>query len=88
MTVSSEAIRQSLLDLVHQRGPDKTICPSEVARALGDDQWRDLMPTVRLVGTQLVAEGVMVALQRGQVVDSETAQGPIRYGLRSPERQV
>jgi hypothetical protein len=39
-------IRHRLMDLVQQRGPSKTICPSEVARQLGGETWRDLMPTV------------------------------------------
>ena len=32
---SPDEIRHKLMDLVQQRGPSKTICPSEVARQLG-----------------------------------------------------
>ena len=77
--ISSETIRQQLLAQVRQRGPDKTICPSEVARALGKDQWRDLMEPVRAVGRSLAAEGKIVVTQKGQVVNPKTATGPIRY---------
>jgi hypothetical protein len=79
MTADAQAIRTTILTLVAQRGPDKTLCPSEVARALGNN-WRDLMPAVRAVGGQLAAEGHIVVTQRGAVVDPTTAQGPIRYG--------
>jgi len=76
-----EIIRKTLLDLLHQRGPGKTICPSEVARQLDGSAWRDLMPQVRSVGTQLVDSGAIVTLQKGKVVDPRQAKGPIRYGL-------
>lgn len=82
MTVSAD-VRTTLLGLLAQRGPDKTICPSEVARALSPENWRELMPAVREVGAELVAEGEIVVRQQGQVVDPKTAKGPIRYGQAS-----
>ena len=75
----TESIRQCLLNQVRQRGVSKTICPSEVARALGGEQWRDLMESVRSVGRELAAEGKIVVTQKGQVVNPEQAKGPIRY---------
>jgi Protein of unknown function (DUF3253) len=80
MTASSD-LRTTLLGLLNQRGPGKTICPSEVARALSPEDWRELMPTVREIGVELAAEGQIVVRQRGQVVNPKTARGPIRYGL-------
>ncbi|MBD1918740.1 MULTISPECIES: DUF3253 domain-containing protein [Cyanophyceae] len=79
MIVSAD-LRTTLLGLLAQRGPSKTICPSEVARALSPKNWRELMPAVREVGVELVAEGQIVAQQRGQMVDPKTVRGPIRYG--------
>jgi len=57
-----------------------TMCPSEVARAVGgeDDAWRALMEPTRQAARRLVAEGVAQITQRGQVVDPSTARGPIR----------
>ncbi|MGG6241156.1 DUF3253 domain-containing protein [Nodosilinea sp. AN01ver1] len=80
MSISADKIRTTLLALVQQRRPDKTLCPSEVARALSAEQWRDLMPAVREVGIELAAQGQIVVTQKGQVVDPRTAKGPIRYG--------
>ncbi|MBE9157116.1 DUF3253 domain-containing protein [Nodosilinea sp. LEGE 06152] len=79
MSATANVIRVTLLDLVTQRGPDKTICPSEVARALSSEDWRSLMPAVREVGQALEAEGHVVVTQKGQVVDPSQAKGPIRY---------
>ncbi|WP_017297439.1 DUF3253 domain-containing protein [Nodosilinea nodulosa] len=79
MTVSADTIRATLLSLVAQRGPDKTICPSEVARALSAQAWQDLMPAVREAGIALAAEGCIAVTQKGRVVNPQSAKGPIRY---------
>lgn len=82
--MSSAEIRRCLLQKVQQRGPDKTICPSEVARALGGDRWRQLMEPVRQEGQALAAEGKIQITQKGQVIDPKAARGPIRYRLCRP----
>jgi len=87
MMEERERIRDEILRQVEQRGPDKTICPSEVARKLKSSEaaWRDLMPAVREVGCELEAEGKIQILQKGQVVpDPKNARGPIRYRLAAP----
>ncbi|MBO6577523.1 MAG: DUF3253 domain-containing protein [Thalassospira sp.] len=48
-------LRQRVIDLATERGPEKTICPSEVAKTFGS-YWRDLMPRVHQVAEQLCAE--------------------------------
>ncbi len=81
MTDRAEA-RRAILDLLAQRDPGKTICPSEAARALGgDDGFRPLMPVVRDAARALVVEGRIEVTQRGVPVDLDTARGAIR--LRS-----
>lgn len=88
MTVEHSEIRQTLLEKVRARGPEKSICPSEVARALGGEHWRSLMDAVRHVGAELRDEGLIVALQKGHPVNPLQAKGPIRFKLanqRSPE---
>lgn len=66
---------------VRERGPNKTICPSEVARALGGEGWRELMAVVRSQAQQLVSTGHIVVTQRGKVVDPAIVKGPVRYRL-------
>ena len=55
-----------------------TICPSEAARAVDADGWRDLMEPARKAARRLVAAGSVVITQGGKVVDPSTAKGPIR----------
>lgn len=79
----TEHIEQAILALLDERGSGKTICPSEVARALAggsDSPWRALMPAVRSAADQLSAAGQLKVTQRGQVVSATGAVGPIRLG--------
>lgn len=80
---SREAIASAILKLCRERGPDKTICPSDAARAVFSDEaeWRTAMDIVRDIGAQLHACGEIDVLQRGDLVDPRTARGPIRYRI-------
>ncbi|MFP4305055.1 DUF3253 domain-containing protein [Rhodosalinus sp.] len=80
MTSPSDAkIAETLMALARARGPGKSFCPSEAARALAED-WRALMPEVRRVAADLPLR----ATQKGQSVDPVTAHGPIRLHLDEP----
>lgn len=77
--MSDEKLRTTILDLARQRGPEKTICPSDAARAVGGDHWRDLMDTARDVARELARIGDVEITQRGTVLDPDaTWRGPIR----------
>ncbi|MEW9919548.1 DUF3253 domain-containing protein [Marimonas sp. MJW-29] len=80
MRPSAKALEAEIRRRVTERGAGKTICPSEVARALADD-WRALMPQVRAVAARMAARGEIAVTQRGVAVDALSAQGPIRLGL-------
>jgi hypothetical protein len=69
-------IAAALMALARARGPGKSFCPSEAARALSTD-WRPLMPEVRRVAAELPLR----ATQRGRTVDAVAARGPIRLRL-------
>ena len=74
-----QQLENTILDLLAQRGRDKTICPSDAARAVGtDDTWRELMEPARRAARRLVDRGEVEITQAGHVVDPSTAKGPIR----------
>ncbi|EMC99789.1 hypothetical protein BAUCODRAFT_63575 [Baudoinia panamericana UAMH 10762] len=87
-------VEEHLRDFLAKREPPKTLCPSEVARALsaeelnslGHANWRDAMPSIREVAWRLRAEGVCEVMQKGnpvpQNIHLEDITGPIR--LRRP----
>ena len=80
MAVTDAAIRARIVETCRARGPDKTCCPSDIARGLADD-WRPLMPRVRDQAAGLVKDGVIEVQQKGRPVDIATVRGPIRLAL-------
>ncbi len=79
-TPSRAEVAAEITAQVVARGAGKTICPSEVARALGNE-WRELMPMVRCVASEMAQAGELHVTQKGVQVDALTAKGPIRLGL-------
>ena len=76
-------LRAAILELARKRGPAKTICPSDAARAVGGDDWRDLMERARDVARTLARAGEVEITQRGKVLDPDaTWRGPIRIRAR------
>ncbi|WP_430913813.1 DUF3253 domain-containing protein [Methylobacterium sp. sgz302541] len=78
-------IEETMLRLVAERGKAKTVCPSEVARALGGpapEDWGRLMKPVRRVAVRLVREGRVAILRKGRpVADPEDFRGVYRLGV-------
>ncbi len=68
--------------LLDRRRPEASICPSEAARAVDPDGWRDLMPAARAAAGRLAAAGDVEVTQGGAVVDVAAAHGPVR--IRRP----
>jgi len=75
-------LERAILELLDARARDATICPSDAARAVCDDDWRKLMEPARRAARRLVAAGDVVITQGGEVVDDSTAKGPIRIRRR------
>jgi hypothetical protein len=75
-------LRAAILALAHHRGSDSSICPSDAARAVGGEQWRDLMDDSRSSALALARDGDVEITQRGEVVDPrQTPRGPIRIRI-------
>jgi len=81
---TDRALESAIQTLLDQRARDATICPSEAARVVGGDEWRDLMEPSRRAARRLVAQGVVEITQKGKVVNPSTAKGPIRIRLVRP----
>ncbi len=74
-------IHSAIQRLLNERGAGKSICPSEVARALDADEWRDLMDAVRDEAASMARRGDIVITQGSVVVDPDALRGPIRLRL-------
>jgi hypothetical protein len=76
-------IRETIEAMVAARGADKTVCPSEVARAIaGQDEraWRLLMAPIRAEAVALAGEGRLTIRRKGRVVDPSDFKGIYRLG--------
>lgn len=87
MAFTDTDIEHDILGLLADRSPASSICPSDVARALTDEeaQWRALMPQVRAVAKRMANDGVIRVTQGdSEVTIDEHLRGPIR--LRRGDR--
>lgn len=78
-----DSLRAEILRIAEQRGSGKTLCPSDAARSIGGDQWRELMPAARRIAFELAAAGRVDVTQHGETVAAD-ARGPIRIRWVNP----
>ena len=67
-------------EMLEERGPDKTLCPSEVARDLASDagNWRDEMAQVHEAVDALLAADRIALSWKGSALPARA--GPYRIG--------
>lgn len=78
VTRADRELEDAITGLLDGRRAGATICPSEAARVLDPDGWRDLMEPARMAARRLVGAGTVEIVQKGAVVDPSTARGAIR----------
>jgi len=71
-------LERTIEALLDARRAGTSICPSEAARAVDPEGWRDLMPAARAAAGRLAAAGSVEVTQGGEVVDVADARGPVR----------
>ena len=85
---SPEEIEAILLELAQARGPDRSLDPAEVGRALGGDRpdgWGPLMQPVRRAAVRLMKQGRVVITRKGRPVDPDDFRGVYRIRLRAAD---
>ncbi|MEB4209863.1 DUF3253 domain-containing protein [Mycobacterium sp. 94-17] len=80
-----QRIESSIRALAEHRGPSSSTCPSDAARAVGGDHWRELMDDTRAAARRLARSGAVEIMQRGRIVDPDGDwSGPIRIRACGP----
>lgn len=74
-------ILKTILLMAAQRGPEKSTCPSEIARLLFPDDWRQHMRIVVDAAVDLQNQGKIVITQKGKPIDVNHIKGPIRIKI-------
>ena len=84
----SQQLRAQILALTQARGPMKSICPSEAARAVRPHDWRALMPQVRDIAFALWKAGHIEICQGGIAIEpsrqANEIKGPVRLRQVAP----
>jgi len=81
------ALEAEILRQTSERGAAKSICPSEVARALAPDEdaWRRLMGPIRAAAIRLARRGEVEVLRKGKPVSTDgEIRGVIRLRKSAP----
>lgn len=80
---TDKEIRDEILRQLMSMNSGSSICPSDVARSLRQ-QWRQWMPMIREVASEMARDNEIAVTQQGQSVDIESATGPVRLALKVP----
>ncbi|HZZ36462.1 MAG TPA: DUF3253 domain-containing protein [Caulobacteraceae bacterium] len=77
-------IEETLMALLGNAAPGKSIDPADVARAIRTERWQTLLPQVRAVAVGLARQGRVVITRHGKPADPDSFKGV--YRLRLPDR--
>jgi hypothetical protein len=87
--LTDEALRSEILRLLRSRRPALSICPSEIARSLADDEhWRPLMPRIRSVLVHLIRERSVIVTRGARVLGEQELQGGTIRIRRGPRFKI
>jgi hypothetical protein len=78
-----EAITDAMLRIAAERGPEKSLCPTDVARAVSAEDWRPLLGAVRKVAADLARQGKIEILRKGKPINPDEMRGVIRLRATS-----
>ena len=78
---TSRRIDAALRSLLRSRGPDSSICPSDVARIVGGPSWRTLLSGVRERAVVLSEGGDLEIVRGGRILKTNLTAGVLRYRL-------
>jgi Protein of unknown function (DUF3253)/Uncharacterized protein conserved in bacteria (DUF2256) len=78
VTEVDRRLEAAIGELLAAKARTATICPSEAARRVDPDGWRELMEPARRAARRLVDRGEVQIVQGGRVLNPSTAKGPIR----------
>jgi hypothetical protein len=69
--IFADEIRSTILKLAAERGPERTFQLTDVAQALDQKDWRELIDRVKFVSNVLIHEGKIIARNSSDNSQSE-----------------
>lgn len=83
---SKTDISTTILTVARQRGIEKSTCPSEIARMLFPDDWRNHMDEIIDVAIDMHKQGKVQITQKGLPIDVTHIKGPIRIKITTQDK--
>ncbi|MBX9759572.1 MAG: DUF3253 domain-containing protein [Beijerinckiaceae bacterium] len=86
------SLEDTILELCAQAGPEKSICPTDAAKAFaqhrGEDAqaWRNWLTHVRSASVGLARAGRLVIYRKGKAADPDDFRGVYRLGAPRAEQ--
>ena len=75
-------IKETILAMLENLEPSKTLCPSSVAQALaGEGKWQSLLHDVRVASVELAEAEELVIYRKGKIADPKDFKGVYRLGV-------
>ena len=84
LSALDDQLRKHIIEAALERGVSKTLCPSEVARAIGgkaEKVWRQYMKPIRANAVEMARAGEIEIRRKGKTVDPDNFKGVYRIGL-------
>ena len=84
-------LEETILRLCADRGADKSICPTDAAKAFADARgeddlaWRRWLTQVRSTAVGMARQGRLIIYRKGKPADPEDFRGVYRLGLPRSE---
>ncbi|WP_143961033.1 DUF3253 domain-containing protein [Litoribacter populi] len=80
----SSVLESAIMEMGRQRG-DNTFCPSEIARWIFPQAWREFMSDVQQEMMRLYRDGKISVMQKGiEVHKNQMPTGPVRIKVPKP----
>lgn len=81
-------VEHIILSLATKRGANKSICPSEAARAVSGEHWRSVMDAVHQAAITLHDKRAIAFTQGGKIVQPQKLSGPYRIKIVDTGKQI
>jgi hypothetical protein len=78
------SVEDTLLAMLADLAPGKSLAPEDVARAADPEGWRRLLPKVRAIAVGLARQDKLVILRHNKPADPNTFKGVYRLRLPLP----
>lgn len=81
----SGAVEETLLSMLADLPPGKSLSPDQVAKAIDAEGWRRVLPQVRALAVGLARQGKLVILRHNKPADPNSFKGVYRLRFPLPE---